>query len=134
MPGERPTPDEALRATIQRAYDAQVAAQIAAAPKVELSEVDQHGYSIKPTTIDETIALHYANLRQQDADLRKRVAHWIIGAFIGANVVTLIALGFLAWLDQGDIASKLIEPGDRIITEKVIMTLLGATTVQVGVG
>jgi len=60
------------------------------------------------------------------------MAYWIIGAFIAANVVTLIALGILARLDQGNIAAKLIEPGDRIITSQVFMALLGATTVQVG--
>jgi hypothetical protein len=35
-------------------------------------------------------------------------------------------------LDEINIATHLIAPGDRIITEKVIMALLGATTVQVG--
>ena len=68
----------------------------------------------------------------QDAGLRKRMAYWTIGAFIGANLVTLIALGSLASLDQSNIASKLIPPGDRIITSQVFIALLGATTVQVG--
>jgi hypothetical protein len=35
-------------------------------------------------------------------------------------------------MDQNNIASKLITPGDRIITSQVFMALLGATTVQVG--
>ena len=68
----------------------------------------------------------------QDANLRQRVAYWTIGTFIGANLVTLFALGYLASLDQSNIASKLITPGDRIITSQVFMALLGATTVQVG--
>jgi hypothetical protein len=96
-------------------------------PEVGLTEVEEHGYSI-----DEQIALHHAALRQQDANLRKHVAYWIIGTFIGANLVTLIALGLLAWLDQNNIASKLIAPADRIISNQVFMSLLGATTVQVG--
>jgi len=125
LPGERPTPDEALRATILRAWEAQQ--KLADAPEVGLTQVEERGYSI-----EEQIALHHAGLRQQDADLRKRMAYWIIGAFIAANVVTLIALGILARLDQGNIAAKLIEPGDRIITSQVFMALLGATTVQVG--
>jgi hypothetical protein len=68
----------------------------------------------------------------QDANLRQNVAYWTIGTFIGANLMTLFALGYLAWMDQSNIASKLIAPGDRIITSQVFMALLGATTVQVG--
>jgi hypothetical protein len=60
------------------------------------------------------------------------VAYWTIWTFIGANLMTLFALGYLAWMDQNNIASKLITPGDRIITSQVFMALLGATTVQVG--
>jgi hypothetical protein len=35
-------------------------------------------------------------------------------------------------LDQSNIAAHLITPADRIITNQVVMTLLGATAVQVG--
>ena len=35
-------------------------------------------------------------------------------------------------LDQKNITAHLITPADRIITNQVIMTLLGATAVQVG--
>jgi hypothetical protein len=68
----------------------------------------------------------------QDANLRQRVAYWTIWTFSGADLATLLALGGLAGLDQSNIASKLIAPGDRIITSQVFMALLGATTVQVG--
>jgi hypothetical protein len=130
LPGEQPPPDETLRETLRRIYaHAFERATAAAEAKVEvgLTEVEERGYSI-----DEQIALHHADLRQQDANLRKRVAYWIIGVFIGANLVTMVALGILAWLDQGNIQSKLIAPGDRIITSQVFMALLGATTVQIG--
>ena len=71
-------------------------------------------------------------IKLQDADLRVRVARWIIRTFAGANVATLIALGCLAGLDEINIRSGMIHAGDRIITNQVFMTLLGATTVQVG--
>jgi hypothetical protein len=58
--------------------------------------------------------------------------HQIVWTFIGGNLVTLAALGALAWLDQTNIERGLIMSGDRIVTPQVIMTLLGATTVQVG--
>ena len=91
-----------------------------------------------PPTIDlgkeaERVGVSVADhVALQDANLRKNVAYCTIGTFIGANLVTLIALGYLARLDQSNIASKLITPGDRIITSQVFMALLGATTVQVG--
>ena len=68
----------------------------------------------------------------QDADLRKWMADLVVPAFLKANGLTLAAVAALVVLDEINIASHLIAPGDRIITEKVIMALLGATTVQVG--
>jgi hypothetical protein len=68
----------------------------------------------------------------QDADLRKWMADRVVPAFLKANGLTLAAVAVLVVLDEINIASHLIAPGDRIITEKVIMALLGATTVQVG--
>ena len=68
----------------------------------------------------------------QDADLRKWMADRVVPAFLKANGLTLAAVAVLVVLDEINIASHLIAPGDRIITEKVIMAVLGATTVQVG--
>jgi hypothetical protein len=88
---------------------------------VRLSEeVDQVGISVA-----DHVAL-------QDANLRKWMVDRVVPAFLKANGLTLIALAVLVVLDEINIASHLIAPGDRIITEKVIMALLGATTVQVG--
>lgn len=56
----------------------------------------------------------------------------MIRTFIGANIVTLIVIAGLVCLDQIDIQAKLITPGDRIIGQRVILGLLGATTVQMG--
>jgi hypothetical protein len=62
------------------------------------------------------------------------VAGWrVVRVFIQANYVTLAALGLLVVLDEVNMALHLVAQGDRIITNQVIMTLLGATTVQVGV-
>jgi hypothetical protein len=66
----------------------------------------------------------------RDADLRDWMAKVVIPAFLTANKWTLFVLGGLVVLDEINLALHLT--GDRIITEKVIMTLLGATTVQVG--
>jgi hypothetical protein len=83
-------------------------------------------------SLDREADRNVGSIEQQTADLRRRVAYWIIGTFIGTNLVTVIALGILAWLDQSNIQAKLMMPGDRIITSQTFMALLGATTVQVG--
>jgi hypothetical protein len=67
------------------------------------------------------------------ARLRRWMAGRVVRVFVQANCVTLAALGVLVVLDEVNIYFRLAAPGDRIITNQVIMTLLGATTVQVGV-
>jgi hypothetical protein len=95
-----------------------------------------------PPTIDlglekeaERVGLNVADtVALQDANLRKWMADQVVPAFVRAkNGLTLAALAVLVVLDEVNVAFHLIAPGDRIITEKVIMALLGATTVQVGV-
>lgn len=68
----------------------------------------------------------------KDAELREQMAIHIISTLIIGNLVTLVALAALVWLDQRNLESNLIKSGDRIIDHQVIMALLGATTVQVG--
>ena len=60
------------------------------------------------------------------------MADLVVPAFVKANGLMLAVVAALVMLDEFNIAFHLITPGDRIITEKVIMALLGATTVQVG--
>ena len=71
-------------------------------------------------------------LRKRDADLRDWMAKVVIPAFLKANVATLFVITVLATLDEFNIAWDWIAAGDHIISAQVIMTLLGATTVQVG--
>ncbi len=67
-----------------------------------------------------------------DADLRRSVADQVVKTIVRANSATLIVPGVLAAVDESNIYFHLSSPGDRIITNQVIMALLGATTVQVG--
>jgi hypothetical protein len=60
------------------------------------------------------------------------MAKVVVPAFLWANGLTLVAIALLAILDEFNIAWDWITAGDRIISAQVIMTLLGATTVQVG--
>ena len=119
MPGDRPPPSKPepqyATATISGTEG------VFATADVLLSKAAEQG----GISVTDQIAL-------QDADLRKWMVDRVVPAFLKANGLTLIALAVLVVLDEINIASHLIAPGDRIITERVIMALLGSTTVQVG--
>jgi hypothetical protein len=82
-----------------------------------------------PTTEPATFG---EGLQAREQTMREGTVKRILWVFLGANVLALVLLAILVWLDQCNIAAKLIGPKDRIVTNQVIMTLLGATTVQVG--
>lgn len=65
-------------------------------------------------------------------EIRKRFARDIIGLFVATNVFVMIGLGVVFWQDCVQLAAHRIAPADRIIDGKVVMTLLGAATVQLG--
>jgi hypothetical protein len=71
-------------------------------------------------------------IKLDDQRLRKWMAIGFVATFIVGDILTLGALAGLGWSDQANIERTLISPSDRIIDRHVIMTLLGATTVQVG--
>ena len=68
-----------------------------------------------------------------DARIRWRAATAILILFVGANGFTAYLIYHLAAIDQADLILHLIDGAGRVITPRVIMTLLGATTVQLGV-
>jgi len=76
-------------------------------------------------TVQDQIAL-------SDADIRRRVAVWIMWLFGAVNVITMLFIFVLFCFDQSDLAAREIGPGDRIVDAEVLMSLLGATTVQLG--
>lgn len=82
---------------------------------------------------DRAVGIVTRSERRRTQYLRELVAGVIILIFAGANVATFAIVLSLVRLDQENIASHLIAPADRIITNQVIMTLLGATAVQIGV-
>lgn len=91
----------------------------AAAPGVSLNqEVDEF------TTADR-IAIG-------DLEIRKNFANRVMILFAVANVGALFGLAIIFWQDCAQLAAGLTKPADRIIDGRVIMALLGATTVQLG--
>ena len=77
------------------------------------------------TSVPEQIAL-------SDAAVRRRIAFIIMVLFAATNILSAIFVGLLYYFDQHDIADHLIPATARVITPSVVMSLLGATTVQLG--
>lgn len=78
-----------------------------------------------------TLAENYT-LRQQA--LSEHVAKALVRLF-GINVIGTVALTvILSLVDAVFIWNSKISAGERLISEKVFMTIVGATTIQLGVG
>jgi len=67
-----------------------------------------------------------------DQDIRRQVAFYIIWLFVGANVFVMIGVGVAYWQDCVQLSEKVITPAQRIVDSRVVMAMLGATTVQLG--
>ena len=57
---------------------------------------------------------------------RRTLRNWMIGIFLGLNITTM---GLLFWAHWDDVHTR---PATPIVTSGVLMTLIGATAVQVG--
>ena len=67
-----------------------------------------------------------------DLDIRKNFARNVMILFAVANLFVLVGLGIVFWQDCVQLTAHAIKPAERIIDGKVIMALLGATTIQLG--
>ena len=67
-----------------------------------------------------------------DLGIRKDFARNTMILFAISNVAVLIGLGILIGLESSQLADEIIMPEQRIVDHRVIMALLGATTVQLG--
>ena len=87
-------------------------------------------------SVVDQIALGDAQVRQQviqgNLNMRQRMARGVGWTFGIANGVTLLGVAVLAGLDQWNMVHRAFTTADRIVDQKVVMTLIGATTVQVG--
>jgi hypothetical protein len=64
--------------------------------------------------------------------LRDRVAEQVLSLFKVSLLTTLGSAALIVVIDYVFIFNKVITPDQRLMTEKVLMTLIGATVVQVG--
>jgi hypothetical protein len=107
-----------------------------AGPAVKNVSLNAEVVEITGLTVDQRIALDQQGVRREiaigDQKIRRQFAFYVILLFVGANVFVLFGLGVTYWQDCAQLSAKLIKPDERIIDSKVVMTLLGATTVQLG--
>lgn len=71
-------------------------------------------------------------VKRGDLKIRKKFARNIVILFAVANLFVFAALTGVFVMDCVQLAAGLIRPADRVISNNVIMALLGATTVQLG--
>jgi hypothetical protein len=94
------------------------------------------GEAPKVLTFDEYLQSQEFRLRDQNAaaerELRKFAAGVIIKVFAVVNIVILIAVAVAATADYYFIYQKALIAKERLIDNRVIMSLVGATTVQLG--
>ena len=67
-----------------------------------------------------------------DLELRTNFARNVMLLFATANTFVLVGLGVVFWQDCVQLAAHEIVSNERIIDGRVIMALLGATTIQLG--
>lgn len=89
------------------------------APRVDLKVEEQR------FTVPEQIAL-------RDVAIREQFARTMLVLFGTTNVFVLIALGIVFSYDTLELRAHLITASDRVVDARVVMALLGATTIQLG--
>jgi hypothetical protein len=68
----------------------------------------------------------------QDAGVRKFVALAVVATFVVANGLILWGVWLIFQAEMTALTAKVYTAHDRIITAELLMTLVGATTVQLG--
>ena len=92
------------------------------------------GVTTTPVSVAEEIALSDAGSRRSDAGLRRLVAGSIVVAFLVVNGAVLLGIWMLFKQDNEHLlrAGSNFLPADRLVTTNLLMTLVTATTVQLG--
>jgi hypothetical protein len=97
-----------------------------AGPEALSPHVASVGQEVKGfTSVADQIALG-------DQDIRRRFANRVMGLFVLANVFVMGGLGVAFWQDGVQLREHLITPAEKVVNSRVVMALLGATTVQLG--
>lgn len=96
----------------------------------EDAQVEDFGPIVEETR--SSISTEKFDLEEEEFRLKKEFALQIMRIFLWANGVVLVFIAVSLLADWDFLGRHLIQPSERLVSEKVLMTLLGATTVQVG--
>jgi hypothetical protein len=77
------------------------------------------------------VASHFS-IEQEEWHLRRDVTRKIIFSFIVVNIAVLVMICSMFTVDTVLIYKATMKSADRLITEKIIITVIAATTVQFG--
>ena len=91
---------------------------------------DEKGQSVGTNT--PTVKLSTVEFTYQGIDLREHVAKRVLKLFEISLIGTLTFAAILVLIDAIFIYARVITPTERLMTEKVIMTFVAATVVEVG--
>src|SRR4051794_20449307 len=88
------------------------------------------------STPEETISLGAIassfSIETEEWFLRKEVTQKIVTSFIVVNVAVILMICAIFVVDTIQIWHGFIKSTERLITEKILITVIGATTVQFG--
>ena len=88
------------------------------------------GRQAAPATVD--LGSETARFGVDQPSLRDRVATKVLALFKVSLIGTLVSAAVILVIDEAYIYQKIITPEQRLLSEKVLMTLIGATVVQIG--
>jgi hypothetical protein len=80
------------------------------------------------------INVEYAKAKSilNDINLRTKMTEGLLHLFIKVNAYVLLVVGLAVAIDTWLIAEGLIKAEQRLVNAEVVMTLIGAATVQLG--
>jgi hypothetical protein len=68
----------------------------------------------------------------EELELRKTISKVIVGSFVFINLIVLIMISAIYAIDTFLIHSKTLDHDGRLVTSNVLLSIIGATTVQLG--
>ena len=96
-------------------------------PAIQIADAEDEEAALGLSAIDEETIKD----KQADRTLRIGMAFALTFLFMALNVVVICMLFDAVRADRAMLAAKLVQPADRLITDKVYMSLIGGTVLQV---
>jgi hypothetical protein len=108
-------------------------------PMIRDEHWEDETFSVRPpkiTSVQEHLLVEELRIKDENAEaereLRKSAADRVINIFLVSNLAILAAVILASACDYLLIFKGIFRSDDRLISDKVIMALVGATTVQLG--